>query len=98
MGSSWTTVVIHVYAHLVGREIADVTHGGFDGVVFTEQVPRVRALAGLSTMINVLMLFSPQVVDGSPRLCDKGKARATNNTLHSRSLNSIITFGASFTD
>jgi hypothetical protein len=34
----WPEVVIHVYAHLVGREIADVSHGGFDGVVFAEEV------------------------------------------------------------
>jgi len=41
-------------------------------------------------MINVLMLFSSQVVDGSPRLCDKDKPRATNNTLLSKPLNGII--------
>jgi len=34
----WPKVVVHVYAHLVGREIADVSHRGFDGVVFTEVV------------------------------------------------------------
>jgi hypothetical protein len=31
-------VVIHVYAHLVGRQIADVSHGGSHGVVFAEKV------------------------------------------------------------
>jgi len=34
----WPEVVIHVYAHLVGRQIADVSHGGFDDVVFAEKV------------------------------------------------------------
>ena len=34
----WPKVVAHVHAHLVGREIADVSHGGFDGVVATEKV------------------------------------------------------------
>jgi len=34
----WPEVVVHVYAHLVGREIADVPHGGFDGLVFAEVV------------------------------------------------------------
>jgi hypothetical protein len=29
---------VGVHAHLVGREIADVSHGGFDGVVFAEKV------------------------------------------------------------
>ena len=34
----WPEVVIHVYAHLVGREIADVAHGGSHSVVFAEKV------------------------------------------------------------
>ena len=34
----WPEVVVHVYGHLVGREITDVSHGGFDGVVFAEVV------------------------------------------------------------
>jgi hypothetical protein len=34
----WPKVVVHVYAHLVGWEIADVSQGGFDGVVFAEKV------------------------------------------------------------
>ena len=41
-------------------------------------------------MIKVLTLFSSQVIDGSPHLCDKDKPRATNNALHSKPLNSII--------
>jgi hypothetical protein len=62
-------------------------------------MPRVHALAGLSTMINVLMLIPSQVVDGSPRLlafcdsgllCDQDKPKATNNTLHPKPFNSII--------
>jgi hypothetical protein len=34
----WPKVVIHLYAYLVGREIADVSHGGFNGAVFAEKV------------------------------------------------------------
>ena len=34
----WPKVVVYVHAHLVGREIADVSHRGFDGVVFAEKV------------------------------------------------------------
>jgi hypothetical protein len=54
------------------------------------KLPRVLALAGLSTMIDVLTLFSSQIIDGSPCLCDKDKPRATNSTLHLKPLGSII--------
>jgi len=42
----WPEGVVHVYTHLVGREVADVSHGGFDGVVFAEKVAESSRLGG----------------------------------------------------
>jgi len=55
-------LVVYVHAHLVGREVADVSHEAFTVWSLLRKLPRVRALAGLSTMINVLMLLSSQLL------------------------------------
>jgi hypothetical protein len=43
-------------------------------------------------MINVLMLFSSQVVDGSPRLCGKDKANKTNHQQSPRIIAFIVAY------